>query len=216
LSEFTIALPRPVMGIRAVLPKKTHSGRLIRRRPEAKPDHDTVIAELEKVSQERSEAAYKHGIEDGTAMGLEQGRQEIQGAMTQLQAVTEALSAYQGNMTRDVDEVVTQLALAVAKMLIHREVTQDPALVKNVVKEALKQVDDRRRMTIKVHPEDWKTVHGLETEVREAMHGIQELEIKEDSLIRRGGCLIESDSGIVDSRIETQVEEIANGVLGSI
>lgn len=206
-----MTLARPVLGVRAVLPKTSHSASWLRRDVEEKPD----LAEMEKAFQERSEAAYKHGVEDGTAMGLEQGRQEIQGAMAQLKTVTDDLAAYRDHLTRDVDEIVVQLSLAIAKMLIHREVEQHPELVKKVVTEALKQVEDRRRVIVKVHPEDWQQIQGFEQEFHEAVNGIRDLEIKEDSLIRRGGCLIESDSGIVDARIETQVEEIASGVLGS-
>lgn len=215
MSEFRVALRRPVLGIQVVTPKRLSKGRPAYRPMPRQPDHETVIAELEKTYQERTEAAYKNGVQDGTVMGLEQGRQEIQSAMDQLQSLVEGLAAYRETLSREIDTIVTQLSLSVAKMLIHREVAQDPDLILGVVREALRQVEDRRRLLIKVHPEDWEHVKGFEPQLREAMHGIREMEIKEDAQVRRGGCLIESDSGIVDARIDTQVEEIATGLLGA-
>ncbi|MCK5145296.1 hypothetical protein KAR48_00995 [bacterium] len=213
--EQRLKLPHPVRHIRAILPKTMRYRNGPPEPVEPEPSQETVIAELEKTYQERSEAAYKNGIEDGTEMGLEQGRQEIKVVMEQLGELTRELEIYRSSLIREVDEIVTQLSLSIVKVLIQRTVTEDPELIKDVVKEALRQVEDRRRIVVKVHPEDWTAIKTFEPEIREAMHSIREIEIKEDAQIRRGGCLIESDSGIVDARIDTQIEEIAAGLLGA-
>jgi len=183
---------------------------------EEERQRDVDIKALEKEFQERSEAAYKFGVEDGKAIGLEQGKQEVEEAVKYLKEMAEVVSLYKKEILKDADDIITRLAVSVAKMVIKQEVATDPGLIKEVVKNALKLVDDRKRISLKVNPEDWKEIENYEDEIRAVAHGVQELEIKEDETIVRGGCVIESDSGIVDAQIDSQLEEIRKVIKGNV
>ena len=173
-----------------------------------------VIQIMEKDAQERSEAAYKFGVDDGRQLGVGEGREAVKEIISQMEACVKELSEYKEELSKDVDHIITSLALHVAKNLIYKPVRTDPDVIQNVVKEALKLVEERQRISIKVHPDNWEHLKEFEPEIRKAVHGLKELEIKEDSQIEPGGCVIESDAGILDSRVETQIDELAKTLRG--
>lgn len=177
---------------------------------------DVDLEELERQYQERSEAAYKFGVEDGKAIGLEQGKKEVEQAVEYVRQMAEMISMYQKDVLNGADEIITRLAVSIAGMIIQREITADATVIQDVAARALKLVDDRRRIRLKVNPQDWQALKDFESEIRSAAHGVQELEIKEDSGIARGGCVIESESGIIDAQLDSQLEEIRKSIKGGL
>jgi flagellar biosynthesis/type III secretory pathway protein FliH len=77
-------------------------------------------------------------------------------------------------------------------------------------------VEDKKRVSIKVNPTDLNAVRGFEEEILSSMHGMKEWEIKEDNRITPGGCIIETDSGIVDAQLETQLAEIGATLMETV
>jgi len=166
----------------------------------------SVLRDVE--SQQRSEASYRLGFEDGKKIGTQEGKEEIQPTLVLFKSMVADISQQKERIVKDAEETVLRLALMISQAIVHREVRIDESIIRNVVKESLKLVDDRKRITIKVHPDDWKSVTQNEKDVAAAIHGVKELELKEDDRIRPGGCVIESDSGIVDARLETRFDEV--------
>ena len=175
-----------------------------------------TVEDLEQEFQARCEASYRYGFEDGKKIGIQDGRNDIQQSAMVLKEMVEKLGDYQTSLLRDADTAIAQLALSVAKSIIHREVQMDKELVARVARESLKLVEDRRHVSIKVHPSDWQYVKDYEGDILGAAHGIKELEIKEDERVSPGGCVLETDSGILDARLDTQLDEIAMNLMEAV
>ena len=169
---------------------------------------------LEQEYQQRCEAAYKDGVEDGRKLGVQQGREDIQPALRSLVGAVEEMSRFQESLKQDRHRIISQLSVSIAEGIIHKQIETDDDLITTIVTDILKLVDDRRRISLKVHPVDWQVLKEHEEKIREVIHGIQELEIKESREVSRGGCVIESDSGILDGRLETRINEIKKRLLG--
>ena len=170
----------------------------------------------EEEFQTRSEAAYRFGFDDGKQIGLQEGREEVKQTVSCLKRMLAEMTQKKENLLREVDEAVVRLAVAVAETVLRREVETDPVWIKRLTKESLKLVEDRQRISIKVHPTDWEGMKVFEEEMLPSIHGVKHLEIKEDDHVEPGGCIIESDSGIVDAQLRTQLEEIAERLVEAV
>ena len=175
-----------------------------------------IYEELEKESQERSEAAYRHGYDDGKAIGIQEGREEIKDVMANLTTMLETLADKREILLRDAESMIVQLAISVAKTILHREVQTDRDIIKAVAKESLKLVEDKKRVSIKIHPSDWHTMKEYEGEILSSVQGVKEFEIKEDDRVNPGGCVVETDSGIIDAQLETQLSEFTDSLLEAV
>lgn len=92
---------------------------------------------------------------------------------------------------------VAALALAVARRLVGEELDAHPERVRATVKDAIDRVRRAGRVRVRVSPADAADAEGLGAEV------------VEDASIERGGCVVESDLGEVDARIEVRLEALA-------
>jgi flagellar biosynthesis/type III secretory pathway protein FliH len=69
-----------------------------------------------------------------------------------------------------------------------------------VVREGLERVRRASRVRVRVHPSDAAQLIELEAEV------------VEDPSITRGGCVVESELGEVDARLEVRLDALARAI----
>jgi flagellar biosynthesis/type III secretory pathway protein FliH len=128
--------------------------------------------------------------------------------------LTETISRVSGlanEITGKLEMEVVELALEIARKVVAREVSIDQEVVLSVTKNALSKLHTRTLASIHLHPEDLSYVQEHRSKLN--FHG--SLELIEDGLVTRGGCLIHTDTGDIDGRIESQFDEITNGLLGN-
>jgi flagellar assembly protein FliH len=65
---------------------------------------------------------------------------------------------------------------------------------------------------VRVSVADAPHVKEMRQEILELMDGLRHLEIVDDRRVGDGGCVIETNAGTIDAKIETQLSEIARAL----
>jgi flagellar assembly protein FliH len=90
------------------------------------------------------------------------------------------------------------IAMQMARQVVRSELQTNAALVVDVTQEALTEVLlSARHITVKVHPEDLVWIEKGCADTFEARGA----RLIADTHMERGGCLVESDLGVVDARL---------------
>ncbi len=163
-----------------------------------------IVAAREEGKQE----GLKEGLARGREEGLETAREPAKLLEKAMRRVTEERETLLAKAERD----VLDLAIAVATRIVRREVEVDRDLVTRVIGDALRRASPLEEVVVRVNPTDYariKSVPGLETSLGEIRH----LVLVEDRRVTTGGCLIETTSGAIDARVETQLEEIERALV---
>lgn len=74
-----------------------------------------------------------------------------------------------------------------------------------VVRNALAVVRNQKQMTLRLHPDDLDGVRKRINEVLAAYPGIGFLDLLPDARLAPGACILESDIGMVEASLETQI-----------
>jgi flagellar biosynthesis/type III secretory pathway protein FliH len=105
---------------------------------------------------------------------------------------------------RDAEASVVDLALAVAKRVIGQELSTHPDRVRALVREALDRVRRATHVRVRVHPED------------AAELAVEGIEVVADASIERGGCIVQSDLGDVDARLDVRLDALRRALRHSV
>ena len=169
---------------------------------------------------------YCKGFADGERSGLEQGeRTGTENAMRRLDTLLETLGRtaeemqrLQADSARTCEWELVQLALAVAAKIVEREIRMDSGAVAAIVQSALNRVQHADHITIRLSPADLERLNGVRAKMLDTLAGGGKgVRFEADDSIRDGGCMVESDRGDVDARIEQRfrvVEEAFRGEWG--
>ena len=164
--------------------------------PPPPPDFEAIKAE-----------AWREGFQLGYDEGLRLAAEEQHDTGTRLSAMLQGIASDTEALVRGLEVQVVELALAIAEKVIAREARIDREIVMNVVRSALSEVHDVAELRIRVNPDD---VPLLETRWQEMLPRsvAERSELVPDDLVERGGVLVESRIGYVDSQLKTRLNQV--------
>jgi flagellar assembly protein FliH len=166
--------------------------------------------------QDAEQQAYCRGFGDGERKGHELGQQAgLESAMQKLDSLLTGCHKLLGELgelhrqaCRDVEADLAQLALAVARKIVGRDASLGPEAVTRIIRQALGQVEHAGRITIKLNPADLALLADMKPQLLSGLPEAGRAVFEADEGIARGGCLIETDEGEVDARIERQFQVV--------
>ncbi len=123
-----------------------------------------------------------------------------------VQAMLSGVARQRRELLTELQPYVVRIAIEVARRIVRRELTTDPGLITRTAETALEQMMTASQVTVRVHPLDAQVLRATLSEVVPAPDQAEAIEIVPDGSIEPGGCVVESDRGIVDARLRTQFE----------
>lgn len=178
---------------------------------EAEKQAGEIIAQAEEKYELIEQAARDKAMLEAQAAVEVEVAEKIKETRENLSATIRELDVLRDEISVRVEQDVVELALEIAKKIVGREVMFDREIALTLVKVSLKKINSRAPLAqIHLNPEDYRYIESR----REQIDFRGSLELIEDRSISPGGCLIHTETGEVDARIESQFEEIAHGLLG--
>jgi len=161
----------------------------------AKEDAEAYGKKTEAECQELKKKAAKEGFEEG----LKNFNIHI------LSLEEEAKKLY-----LEMQKVILPLALKAAKKIVSKELEVDPETIVDIVIQALAPVKQSKKIKIFVNKADLEILEKEKPKLKELFEHLQVLSVQERSDIETGGCIIETESGIINATAENQWKALEN------
>ncbi len=166
---------------------------LNRAREEARKIKEQTEQTLARAEQEREEQRQL-----GFAEGHQEGLDELTEKVFELEGVREEMLAKsEGDMV--------QMVMEIAEKVIGKELKRGAivSIVKKSIQESVGQ-----KVVIHVHPADLAVLKKKEKELLKVLEGRQGMTLRADETLIPGGCMIETEVGTIDARLEVQIGAI--------
>jgi type III secretion system HrpE/YscL family protein len=172
----------------------------------AKVQTRQLYCDAEQEIQRIKEKARDQGYKDGLAEAAE---------------VLIRATASRDQLIASAENDIIELAVMAAERIINQEISSSPEIINAIVLPLISRARRAKKVILRVHPQDAPTLERfcLELIGRDASvptEGIvvesdlsSAFQIEPDETITRGGCIVVTDSGTFDARIEVQLESIA-------
>jgi len=166
------------------------------------------------------EAAWREGTHAGRAAAQEavgaemRALWEARGAALrdEVAGVVAQIGTARAQLWQRQEAEMVALCLDIARQVVKTEVTQNPEVVRAVIANALRRITDKDNVRVRVSLADAPSVKEARQDLMETVDGLRHLEIIDDRRVGAGGCVIETNAGTVDARIETQLSEVARAL----
>jgi len=93
------------------------------------------------------------------------------------------------------------------------EIRQDRQVVERTVRAALEELSFATKLQVRVHPDDEPIIRQILTVDETIVSKFSEMKVIADPTVERGGCVVESDRGIIDASIPTQFVQLQKTLL---
>lgn len=157
---------------------------------------ETEAARIREEAKSEFEAEKKRGYDEG----LQAGKLEI--AMQKLEQVDQSVAFMESVERKMADIVMKALRSCVEEI-------GDDTMVVNIVRKTMKAViRTQRHVTLKVAPEMVATVKERVSALRMDYPTVESFDVVEDSRLKGPSCILETEAGVADASVETQLAAI--------
>jgi type III secretion protein L len=165
-----------------------------------------IIVEAQKKAEEiKAEArAYRDEV-------FAKAREEAQ-ADVQARAAEELAKAKMqaGTIVAEAEQDILDLALKVAAKIIGRELEREPETLLEIVATATEAARNSKSMILRVNPDDGRLLREKRPRLMELVGRAVDISIRDDADVEKGGCVIQTEFGVIDGQLRTQFEMLRN------
>ena len=166
-----------------------------------------VLHAAEREAAEILRTAQAQGFESGRAEGRAKGEAEMRESLLAAQRVLTESHHWRDEMLAQSAATLLELVGDVAEKLFGNGFVLSPEQIAAVVERAIQQARDIGPVRVRLHPEDAALLDTMWP---------SGLPLVPDDSLRRGGCIVEATQGMVDGRIEVQLERIKETLLSEV
>lgn len=152
-----------------------------------KEDAEKYRHEVATECEQYKEKGFKEGYDEGFKMWAEH--------LVKLEEEIERVHA-------ETQKIIIPAALKAAKKIVARELELSEDVIVDIVSATLKTVSQHKKVTIYVSKKDLELVEKNRPKLREIFESLEALSIRERDDITPGGCVVETEIGIINAQLE--------------
>ncbi len=178
-------------------------------------DAQSQIEDMQRAAQQEIEMQRRQALEDANRTGYDEGYRQ---GLSEVDDMKRALAEERRQMEAEYDQLVEQLEpifidtiTEIYSHIFGIELADNRDILVHLIDSTLRQVESSKTFIVHVSREDYPFVNIRKQELAEgAVAGKGMVEIIEDIALGQGACLIETDGGIFDCGVDTQLQELTN------
>ncbi len=173
--------------------------------PETAAVHNRLL-EVERTAREAIETARRQAFGEGEAHGRAQAARELEPILGRLARSLEDVANLRPRLREEAESDVVQLSLAIARRILHRELSLEPEAIQALVQVALDRLAKQEIYRVHIHPAQEQAVRAAL-----AVHH-SAVEVAVDPRLEVGALMFETNRGKMDASVAAQFEEIERGL----
>lgn len=161
------------------------------------------------------EKAFQSGYEAGQGAAIKETQDIVDSHLSLHEALKTGLldmASLKDMILNQAEDDILQLVIAIAKKLVCRELKQHPDTIIDVVEKALKAVKAKEEIIIRIHPDDFLILEQHMGDLKQSLEHIGmdnvSIRIEEAPELTQGGCIIETDTNLIDMSLEVRMESV--------
>lgn len=155
-----------------------------------------------------AEIKIQEAFDSGVQSGLEKAENDFGSATNSLLTICQQLDTIRETIIANSSREMQEFALAVAERIIRSSIQDNDSTIIATIEEALQRSVKSDEFSIFINPDDYDIVLEKSEELIAGLSGLNNLVIKKDTTIDKGGVKIESDNCTIDATIASQFDVI--------
>jgi len=174
----------------------------------ASPAVESIDAVQRKVQE-----AWERGVREGEARAKKEHHAALEELRKSVGAAVQKFEQERSSYFRRVEPEVVQLSLAIVRRILRRESQIDPLLLTGMVRVAMEKLAASQTLRLRVHPDQIAAWHDYFARAHDLS---KPPELAGDASLAYDQVRLESEMGVTDLSLDTQLKEIEQGLFDLI
>ena len=173
----------------------------------------SILTQIKAEADAARELGRQRGLHEGRAAGREESQQSFAAELAGIRSIAGKLNDALVSGIGGMEDLAVAIAFeAICKVLGEAAVTLEG--VRAQVRQATAHVKNTERVVVRLRPEDLSALREAGA-VNSMLPTGKAVSWVADDSIELGGCVVETDGGALDARLETQIERMRAALLAA-
>jgi flagellar assembly protein FliH len=173
----------------------------------------SVLAQFKEEAEAARELGRQRGLREGRLTGIEESKQNFATEIARVRSIADKLPQALRAGVDGMEDTLVEIAFeAACKILGNAAVSREG--VQAMVRQAAARTLSGEKVLVRLHPSDIALLRKAGALGEELPNGAA-VSWMADQRIALGGCVIETDGGELDARLETQIQRLRNELVAA-
>lgn len=169
---------------------------------------DAALVKLESIQEESYKKAFELGLEEGRVEGFKKYEEEIKALLSGFEKVVQSFSALKSDLITQNETQIVDMIYYVANSIAMHEVEQKPDRIIPVIRECMRSAQSDEKILIRMSKEDLAYFNSIKETLPKEIEYLKDAAIEAQDDIAIGGCIIETNYGVIDATMDQRVKKI--------
>lgn len=175
---------------------------------EAKQEADILIStaesEISALKKAVEEEAWQKGYEDG----LNAAQSEYAALLQEAENIKIQAGQDYEKILESIENDTVDVILEIARKVVCTEISINKEDILYLIKQAFEKCSNKEGIVLRVSQHDYSYVMDNIDALRSMIQGSPEFEVKKDTSLNEGDCLVETLFGTIDAGVQTKIKKI--------
>ncbi|MCH8927771.1 MAG: hypothetical protein IIB39_03540 [Candidatus Marinimicrobia bacterium] len=157
-----------------------------------------------------SENAKTTGYEEGKQAGIEEYKIELVNEVHSFKKTVDSFSENIKQAFEDIEKSIVSLSVKIAEKILLKKISEDENFTLDMVNNSIRKAKNSLKVTVRVNPADYEFIFNLSDQPSVKNENVL---FAPDENVEAGGCMIETDLGLIDAQVKTQLEVIEKDLI---
>lgn len=169
---------------------------------------EAALAKLKEIQEAAYQEAYNLGREEGHNAAYAHVSAEIKERMDTLDQLLMGVGNLKKELEHHNEAHLVKLTFQMAARLAKYEVEINPDVVVQVLKDAVALSQDEENITVRVSQDQFDFLEQLKKQSGREFDFLKKIRFEPSPDVSAGGCVVETNYGEVDARLEQRIEQL--------
>lgn len=152
--------------------------------------------------------SYDKGLEEGKILGYQKAEEDFRSKLENLTRTFQQFEVEKQNFFRKSEQLLIDFTLKLTEKILGEVPRFLSGFIARSVKKVLDILGNEAKVEVYLNPQDMEDFKELHRSFERALPNAERIVVKPDERITRGGCVVDTENGKIDARIETQVQTL--------
>lgn len=167
---------------------------------------------LEDIQKNAYQEAYQLGLDEGRQKAFEDVSAEIKEKMEEFNSLLSTIAELKNEIVAQNESHMVRLLFHMASRLAVTHLEAKDEMIVDVLRQAVSLSQAEENVRVQLHPSQIEFVEELRKQSGREFEFLKKIRFEPNSDIRRGGCIVETNYGEIDARVEERVAQLWEGL----
>lgn len=167
-----------------------------------------VIEKLKDIQEKAYQEAYDLGLEEGKKLAYENHQETIKSHLSEMTVLFESLKTMKKDILNQNESLFVDLIYHIAEKVVYEHVQKNETTAVEIIKQVVDSLDVKEDISVRLNEEDHRIIQDLMKESNSEAEVFKKLKFYSSEEIEKGGCLFETNHGLVDATLEERLNKL--------